>query len=291
MRLAPAADPRGGRRGLALRLAFGLALLDRQAADARRARIPGAGAAAWRAGQGFVYDRPRAEPAPRSSSAARPAIPLFLALDRRRRDDVDATPARVRSRSRSSARVGVWLIGADRAAAGGTARRRRRRGDAAASIRRWCGFRAYVLSEALYCTIALGAVVLLELRARSRGRPARPPRAARVGLRSRAALRPALPSWSGRRCCSSCRSPALWLVVAAAIRARGRSCCARRARRRALDGAQLPRLRSVRARRVRRRRDVLDRQPSARAAAKATWPPTPTSSVAELDVPRARIRV
>ena len=51
---------------------------------------------------------------------------------------------------------------------------------------------------------------------------------------------------------------------------------------RAVDGAQPARLRSLRADRVRGRRDVLDRQPSARASAKATSPPTRDLKRAEL---------
>jgi len=113
------------------------------------------------AGRGFTYDaRPESGTAQQFGRA--PGYPLFLAIIGAGAQDGDAVPARVKIAQSIVGALGVWVIGLlARRAAGPAA------GIAAAAIASlypplvWIC--AYVLSEALYSTIALITVLLVDL--------------------------------------------------------------------------------------------------------------------------------
>jgi len=110
-------------------------------------------------GKGFTYDLP-----PDSSNAPRfgraPGYPVFLALVGGGRGEFDATPPQIKIAQSIVAAIGVWLIGTIARRAAGP-----RAGVAAASLAAvypplvWIC--AYVFSEALFSTVALAAVLLL----------------------------------------------------------------------------------------------------------------------------------
>jgi 4-amino-4-deoxy-L-arabinose transferase-like glycosyltransferase len=112
-------------------------------------------------GKGLTYDLP-----PDSSNTPRfgraPGYPVFLALVGGGRGEFDATPPQIKLAQSIVAAIGVWLIGTIARRAAGP-----RAGVAAASLAAlypplvWIC--AYVFSEALFSTVALGAVLLLNL--------------------------------------------------------------------------------------------------------------------------------
>jgi hypothetical protein len=113
------------------------------------------------AGRGFTYDA-RHETGTAQQFGRAPGYPLFLAIIGAGAQDDDAVPARVKIAQSIVGALGVWVIGLlARRAAGPAA------GVAAAAIASlypplvWIC--AYVLSEALYSTMALIAVLLLDL--------------------------------------------------------------------------------------------------------------------------------
>ena len=113
------------------------------------------------AGRGFTYDARQGTGTTQQFGRA-PGYPLFLAVIGAGAQDEDAVPARVKIAQSIVGALGVWVIGLlARRAAGPAA------GVAAAAIASlypplvWIC--AYVLSEALYSTIALIAVLLVDL--------------------------------------------------------------------------------------------------------------------------------
>ncbi|MEO8076941.1 MAG: hypothetical protein ABI818_11455 [Acidobacteriota bacterium] len=163
--------------GFVLRLAFGLLYWTNKPLthDEREYLMLAESVAA---GRGFVYDE-----SSRSGTAQQfgraPAYPWFLARIGAGSGAAASTPLRVKFAQSGVGAIGVWMIGLIAARAGGT-----RAGVAAAAIAAvypplvWIC--AYVLSEVLYSTLALGAVLLLNL-AIDRVEAARGPRAA-LGL-------------------------------------------------------------------------------------------------------------
>ena len=113
-------------------------------------------------GKGFVYDTPEAEGATAQRFGRAPGYPFFLALIGAGRSPFDATPARVKLAQSIVGAVGVWLIGLIAYRSAGP-----RAGIAAAAVA--AGYPplvwicSYVFSEALYSTLALASVVLLNL--------------------------------------------------------------------------------------------------------------------------------
>ena len=144
--------------GLVLRLAFGLGYwVHRPLTHDEREYLTLARNLSL--GKGFTYDEPIGA-ADTLRFGRAPGYPLFLALVGAGTAAVDETPARVKIAQSVVGSVGVWLIGTiARRAAGGRA------GVAAAAIAAiypplvWIC--AYVFSEALSSTVALGAVLLL----------------------------------------------------------------------------------------------------------------------------------
>lgn len=113
------------------------------------------------AGRGFTYDA-RHDTGTAQQFGRAPAYPFFLAVIGAGAQDYDSVPARVKIAQSIVGALGVWVIGLlARRAAGPAA------GVAAAAIASiypplvWIC--AYVLSEALYSTMALGTVLLLDL--------------------------------------------------------------------------------------------------------------------------------
>lgn len=112
------------------------------------------------AGHGFVYDEAHDTGTAQQFGRA-PAYPLFLAMIGAGGDLQEASPARVKLAQAAVGAIGVWLIGLMAWRALGPAA-----GAAAAALAAvypplvWIC--AYVLSEALYSTLALGAVLLLD---------------------------------------------------------------------------------------------------------------------------------
>ena len=159
-------DPAHGRRlvliaavaGLALRLAFGLGYwVGKPLTHDEQEYL--ALAESVSAGRGFVYDAAH-ETGTAQQFGRAPGYPLFLALIGAGAP-ADAAPARVKIAQAIVGAFGVWLIGVlGRRAAGPAA------GVAAAAIAAvypplvWIC--AYVLSEALYSTLALLTVLLLD---------------------------------------------------------------------------------------------------------------------------------
>jgi 4-amino-4-deoxy-L-arabinose transferase-like glycosyltransferase len=145
--------------GLALRLAFGLLYwVHKPMTHDEREYLALAQSVA--AGRGFVYDASHDTGTAQQFGRA-PAYPLFLAIIGAGGSDADAAPARVKIAQSVVGALGVLLMGViAMRAAGGAA------GVAAAAIAAvyppliWIC--AYVLSEALYSTLALGTVLLLD---------------------------------------------------------------------------------------------------------------------------------
>jgi hypothetical protein len=145
--------------GFALRLAFGLGYWQhRPLTHDEREYL--ALAKNLTLGKGFVYDTPDAEDGSAQRFGRAPAYPFFLALIGAGRGDFDATPARVKLAQSIVGGLGVWLIGLIAYRSTGP-----RAGIAAAAIGAiypplvWIC--SYVFSEALYSTMALASVVLL----------------------------------------------------------------------------------------------------------------------------------
>jgi 4-amino-4-deoxy-L-arabinose transferase-like glycosyltransferase len=112
-------------------------------------------------GKGFTYELPGdSSGTPRFGRA--PGYPVFLALVGGGRGEFDATPPQVKLAQSIVGSIGVWLIGAlARRAAGARA------GVAAAWLAAFypplVWICAYVFSEALFSTVALAAVLLLNV--------------------------------------------------------------------------------------------------------------------------------
>lgn len=161
--------------GFALRLAFGFGYWQhRPLTHDEREYLALARSLAQ--GKGFVYDAPASETGTSQQFGRAPGYPAFLALIGAGREEFDATPARVKLAQSIVGAVGVWLIGLIGYRAAGA-----RAGIAAAAMAAvypplvWIC--SYVLSEALYSTMALASVVLLNLaidRAEIRRRTAAP---------------------------------------------------------------------------------------------------------------------
>lgn len=146
--------------GLAIRLAFGLGYwVGKPLTHDEREYL--ALAESLSAGRGFVYDAGH-ETGTAQQFGRAPAYPLFLALVGAGGRHSDAAPARVKIAQSIVGALGVWLLGLlARRAAGPLA------GVAAAAIAAvypplvWIC--AYVLSEALYSTLALLTVLFLNI--------------------------------------------------------------------------------------------------------------------------------
>jgi len=144
--------------GLVLRLAFGFGYwVDRPLTHDEREYL--ALATSIRHGKGFTYERPPDNPdTPRFGRA--PLYPVLLAAIGAGARDVTATPVQVKIAQSIVGAVGVWLIGVIARRAAGPAA-----GVAAASIAAiypplvWIC--AYVFTEPLFSTAALGSVLLL----------------------------------------------------------------------------------------------------------------------------------
>ena len=246
--------------GLVLRLAFATRLLDRQAADARRTRIPRPGATASRPG-GASPTTPTSRRRHRcSSSAAPPAIPRSspLSAPAPRRPSIGIAGTR-EDRAVVRRRAGRLAPRAHRAAARPAARGGRLAAAIAAVYPPLVWMRAYVLSETLYAPWPSG-------------RPccSMSPSSAPTGGLARAAV----PQRSPRGFCAGVAVlvrpvmlfflPLGGLVVVAPPPA---SLAVALALEIAVvapwTAAQLPCLRALHPGGVRRRRHVLDRQPSA----------------------------
>lgn len=161
-------DPARGRRlivaaavaGLVLRLAFGLMYwTHRPLTHDEREYLALAQSVA--AGRGFVYDASHDTGTAQQFGRA-PAYPLFLAILGAGSHEANAAPTRVKIAQSVVGALGVWLIGLLAARAGGPGA-----GAAAAAIAAvypplvWIC--AYVLSEALYSTLALATALLLDM--------------------------------------------------------------------------------------------------------------------------------
>lgn len=158
--------------GLGLRAAFGLLYwVEKPLTHDEREYLALARSVA--AGQGFVYDESHDTGTAQQFGRA-PAYPLFLAMIGAGSAH-DSSPARVKIAQAIVGAAGVWLIGLIALRALGPAA-----GAAAAALAAvypplvWIC--AYVLSEALYSTLALAAVLLLD-RAMDRAEDARATRA------------------------------------------------------------------------------------------------------------------
>ena len=145
--------------GLAARLAFGLLYwVDKPLTHDEREYLALARAVAH--GRGFTY-APASESGTTQQFGRAPAYPLFLAGVGAGSRDYDATPARVKIAQALVGAIGVWLIGTIAWRSAGPA------GGAAAA---WIAalypplvwITAYVLSEAVYSTLALATVLLLD---------------------------------------------------------------------------------------------------------------------------------
>jgi hypothetical protein len=145
--------------GFALRLAFGLGYWQhRPLTHDEREYL--ALAKNLTLGKGFVYDTPDVEGVSAAQFGRAPGYPFFLALIGAGRGDFDATPARVKLAQSIVGSLGVWLIGLIAFGSAGP-----RAGIVAAAIAAaypplvWIC--SYVFSEALYSTMTLASVVLL----------------------------------------------------------------------------------------------------------------------------------
>jgi 4-amino-4-deoxy-L-arabinose transferase-like glycosyltransferase len=146
--------------GLCLRLLFGLVYwVDKPMTHDEREYLSLARSVA--AGRGFVYDAAH-ETGTAQQFGRAPAYPLFLAMIGAGADVHDGSPVRVKIAQSIVGAVGVWLVGLIALRAAGP-----RAGVLAAAVAAvypplvWIC--AYVLSEALYSTLALAAVLLLDM--------------------------------------------------------------------------------------------------------------------------------
>ena len=250
--------------GLVLRLAFGLLLLGRQAADARRARVPRARAEPRRGPRlrlrRVARDGHRAAVRPRARLSAVPRA--RSAPDGRARRRAGAREGRAVDRRRARRLADR----AARAARGRTRAPASRPRRSPPSIRRSSGSARTCSARRSTAARAADRAAARRWRstARTSARPSGPaPRcalAAAAGLTAGVAIlvRPAMLFFLPLAALWLSRAGAPALAVALVV---GRRSLVDRA----VDGAQPARLRPVRAGRLRRRRDVLDRQPSARA--------------------------
>ena len=185
--------------GFALRLAFGIGYWQqRPLTHDERETSP------WRRASPLARDSVRTFAGGDCHCAAvrqGAGYPLFLALIGAGRGDFEATPTRVKIAQSIVGAAGVWLIGWLAARAAGS-----RAGVAAAVVAAvypplvWIC--SYVFSEALYSTMALATVVLLNL-AIDRAevdRSSNPVIAIVAGVVAGLSIR------SARPCCSFCRS-------------------------------------------------------------------------------------
>jgi hypothetical protein len=147
--------------GFALRLGFGFAYwVHRPLTHDEREYL--ALAKSVSLGKGFVYDSREAEGVASQQFGRAPGYPFFLVLIGAGRADFDATPGRVKVAQSIVGAIGVWLVGLIACRSSGP-----RAGVAAAALAAaypplvWIC--SYVFSEALYSTMALGSVVLLNL--------------------------------------------------------------------------------------------------------------------------------
>jgi hypothetical protein len=146
--------------GLALRLAFGLLYWTHKPLthDEREYLALAHGIAG---GRGFAYDDSEHTGTGQQFGRA-PGYPVFLAAVGAGVGDYDATPARVTIAQSAVGAIGVWLIGLLAMRAGGSGA-----GVVAAAIAAvyppLVFICAYVLSEALYSTLGLAMVLLLDL--------------------------------------------------------------------------------------------------------------------------------
>ena len=146
--------------GLALRLAFGLVYwVDKPLTHDEREYLALAQSVA--AGRGFVYAASH-ETGTAQQFGRAPAYPLFLAVIGAGSADHSASPARVKIAQSILGALGVWIIGLLALRTAGP------RAAVAASVIAaiypplvWMP--AYVLSETLYSSLALGAVLLLDV--------------------------------------------------------------------------------------------------------------------------------
>ena len=205
---------RGARRACVLRLRVRVGLLGRQAADARRARVPGARRQPRRGPRLRIPAAAPGAPEP-SGSGVRPCYPAVPRRSSSRRR-ASTRSAAIKSCSPSSAPLGVWLI-----ALGGASRRpgrgRRHRGlDRGALSSAGVDPRLRLLSETLFMALAP--------RPRAGTGPARPRRqrtgpAAPSARGMAAAGAASLAVWRRSRApltCSSFCCSALWLLGEAA---------------------------------------------------------------------------
>jgi 4-amino-4-deoxy-L-arabinose transferase-like glycosyltransferase len=146
--------------GLALRLAFSLGYwVDKPMTHDEREYLALAESVA--AGRGFVYDSSHESGTAQQFGRA-PAYPLFLAIIGAGSTELRASPARVKIAQSVVGAIGIWIIGIIALRAAGP-----RSAVVAAAVAAlypplvWMP--AYVLSEALYSTLALGAVLALDV--------------------------------------------------------------------------------------------------------------------------------
>jgi 4-amino-4-deoxy-L-arabinose transferase-like glycosyltransferase len=146
--------------GLALRLAFSLGYwVDKPMTHDEREYLALAESVA--AGRGFVYDSSHESGTAQQFGRA-PAYPLFLAIIGAGSTELRASPARVKIAQSLVGAIGIWIIGIIALRAAGP-----RSAVVAAAVAAlypplvWMP--AYVLSEALYSTLALGAVLALDV--------------------------------------------------------------------------------------------------------------------------------
>jgi 4-amino-4-deoxy-L-arabinose transferase-like glycosyltransferase len=145
--------------GLAARLAFGLVYwVHKPMTHDEREYLALAHSLA--SGRGFSYEQDRESGTTQQFGRA-PAYPLFLAAIGAGNGPSDSVPARVKIAQSIVGAVAVWLIGLLAWRLAGPAA-----GVASASIAAFypplVWISAYALSESLYCTLALSAVLLLD---------------------------------------------------------------------------------------------------------------------------------
>ena len=145
--------------GLSVRLAFGLFYwIDKPLTHDEREYL--ALAQSVSAGRGLVYDAAH-ETGTAQQFGRAPIYPVFLSLIGAGSEEHDASPTRVKVAQSMLGALGVWLIGAIAmrtiGAKGGVAA-----AFLAAVYPPLVWICAYVLSEALYSTVALAAVLLLD---------------------------------------------------------------------------------------------------------------------------------
>ncbi len=146
--------------GLGLRLAFGLVYwVDKPMTHDEREYLALSESVA--AGRGFVYDTSHSSGTTQQFGRA-PGYPLFLAMIGAGSSEHLASPSRVKIAQSVVGAIGIWIIGLIALRASGP-----RSAVVASAIAAvypplvWMP--AYVLSEALYSTLALGAVLALDV--------------------------------------------------------------------------------------------------------------------------------